>query len=417
MLIEWYGKNINMKILLLTQWFDPEPTFKGLAFAKELTKQGHEVEVLTGFPNYPQGKLYDGYKLKLFQKENIEGISVLRVPLYASHDNSAFKRVLNYASFAVSATLYGIFLTKKADVIYAYHPPLTVDMAALLIKLFRKTPVVLDIQDMWPDTLKATGMIGNEKLLNIVDSLCKVVYRYADHIVVLSPGFKQLLEKRNVAASKVSVIYNWCDESSLNSVSELSADNKQLLNNKFNIVFAGNMGKAQSLDAVIEVAQQLKSELEIQFVFVGQGTETQRLKQICKDNQLNNVKFIPQMPMQKVGAILRKADALLVYLRNDPLFEITIPSKMQAYMAIGKPIIIGVSGDASNLVQEADCGVVVTPEDTLSLKEGILKLYHLERDKAEEMANKAKIFYQSNLSITTGVKQFIDVFKKVSHKC
>ena len=417
MSIEWYGKNINMKILLLTQWFDPEPTFKGLAFAKELTKQGHEVEVLTGFPNYPQGKLYDGYKLKLFQKENIEGISVLRVPLYASHDNSAFKRVLNYASFAVSATLYGIFLTKKADVIYAYHPPLTVDMAALLIKLFRKTPVVLDIQDMWPDTLKATGMIGNEKLLNIVDSLCKVVYRYADHIVVLSPGFKQLLEKRNVAASKVSVIYNWCDESSLNSVSELSADNKQLLNNKFNIVFAGNMGKAQSLDTVIEVAQQLKSELEIQFVFVGQGTETQRLKQICKDNQLNNVKFIPQMPMQKVGAILRKADALLVYLRNDPLFEITIPSKMQAYMAIGKPIIIGVSGDASNLVQEADCGVVVTPEDTLSLKEGILKLYHLERDKAEEMANKAKIFYQSNLSITTGVKQFIDVFKKVSQKC
>lgn len=417
MSIELSGKNINMKILLLTQWFDPEPTFKGLAFAKELIKQGHEVEVLTGFPNYPQGKLYDGYKLKLFQKENIEGISVLRVPLYASHDNSAFKRVLNYASFAVSATLYGIFLTKKADVIYAYHPPLTVDMAALLIKLFRKTPVVLDIQDMWPDTLKATGMIGNEKLLNIVDSLCKVVYRYADHIVVLSPGFKQLLEKRNVAASKVSVIYNWCDESSLNSVSELSADNKQLLNNKFNIVFAGNMGKAQSLDTVIEVAQQLKSELEIQFVFVGQGTETQRLKQICKDNQLNNVKFIPQMPMQKVGAILRKADALLVYLRNDPLFEITIPSKMQAYMAIGKPIIIGVSGDASNLVQEADCGVVVTPEDTLSLKEGILKLYHLERDKAEEMANKAKIFYQSNLSITTGVKQFIDVFKKVSQKC
>ena len=417
MSIELSGKNINMKILLLTQWFDPEPTFKGLAFAKELIKQGHEVEVLTGFPNYPQGKLYDGYKLKLFQRENIDGVSILRVPLYPSHDNSAVKRVLNYASFAASATLYGIFLTKKADVIYAYHPPLTVDMAALLIKLFRRTPVVLDIQDMWPDTLKATGMIGNEKLLNIVDILCKVVYRYADHIVVLSPGFKRLLEKRNVAASKVSVIYNWCDESSLNSVSELSADNKQLLNNKFNIVFAGNMGKAQSLDTVIEVAQQLKSELEIQFVFVGQGTETQRLKQICKDNQLNNVKFIPQMPMKKVGAILRKADALLVYLRNDPLFEITIPSKTQAYMAIGKPIIIGVSGDASNLVQEADCGVVVTPEDTLSLKEGILKLYHLERNKAEEMANKAKIFYQSNLSITTGVKQFIDVFKKVSQKC
>ena len=417
MSIELSGKNINMKILLLTQWFDPEPTFKGLAFAKELIKQGHEVEVLTGFPNYPQGKLYDGYKLKLFQRENIDGVSVLRVPLYASHDNSAFKRVLNYASFAVSATLYGIFLTKKADVIYAYHPPLTVDMAALLIKLFRRIPIVLDIQDMWPDTLKATGMIGNEKLLNIVDILCKVVYRYADHIVVLSPGFKQLLEKRNVAASKISVIYNWCDESSLNLVSEISAENQQILDNKFNVVFAGNMGKAQSLDTVIEVAKQLKNESRIQFVFVGQGTETQRLKQICEDSQIDNVKFIPQMPMQKVGAILRKADVLLVYLRNDPLFEITIPSKTQASMAIGKPIIMGVSGDASNLMKEADCGVVVIPENSESLKTGILELYHLEKNKAEKLANNAKIFYQNNLSITSGVKKFIDIFKKVSQKC
>ncbi|MDC5554921.1 glycosyltransferase family 4 protein, partial [Acinetobacter baumannii] len=174
-----------MKILLLTQWFDPEPTFKGLAFAKELQRQGHEVEVLTGFPNYPGGKIYDGYKLKLYQREQIDGISILRVVLYPNHDNSALKRIFNYISFAFMAMLFGIFATKKADIIYAYHPPLTVGIAAVFIKFFRRIPIVYDIQDMWPDTLKATGMLNNQRLLNIIGSVCQLVYKFVDHIVVL----------------------------------------------------------------------------------------------------------------------------------------------------------------------------------------------------------------------------------------
>ena len=160
------------RILLITQWFDPEPTFKGILFAKELVSRGFEVEVITGFPNYPGGTLYDGYRVKFIQKEVIDGVFVTRVPLFPSHDKSKLGRVFNYLSFAFSSFLYGLFFSKRADVIYAYHPPLTVGISALIIKLFRRVPVVLDIQDMWPDTLRTTGMISNSRLLDFVSKAC-----------------------------------------------------------------------------------------------------------------------------------------------------------------------------------------------------------------------------------------------------
>ena len=156
------------RILLITQWFDPEPTFKGLLFAKELASRGFEVEVITGFPNYPGGILYDGFRIKLIQKEIIDDVLVTRVPLFPSHNKSKIGRAFNYLSFAFTSMIYGLFFSKQADVIYAYHPPLTVGISALVIKLFRRVPVVLDIQDIWPDSLKASGMITNSLLLNFI---------------------------------------------------------------------------------------------------------------------------------------------------------------------------------------------------------------------------------------------------------
>ena len=152
----------------MTQWFNPEPTFKGLLFAKELVSRGFEVEVITGFPNYPGGYLYDGYKLKVVQKEIVDGVFITRLPLYPSHDKSKLGRIANYLSFALSSLIYGLFFAKRANVIYAYHPPLTVGISAIVIKLFRRIPVILDSQDMWPDTLKATGMISNTYLLSFI---------------------------------------------------------------------------------------------------------------------------------------------------------------------------------------------------------------------------------------------------------
>ena len=168
-----------MKILLLTQWFDPEPTFKGLLFAKSLQDEGHEVEVLTGFPNYPGGKVYDGYKISIYEKEIVDGITIHRVPLYPSHDGSAVKRIFNYLSFAFSSFLIGLLKTRKIDVIYSYHPPLTTSLSALLLGLCKRVPFVVDIQDLWPDTLAATGMLNNKHVLKVVGSACQLVYKRA----------------------------------------------------------------------------------------------------------------------------------------------------------------------------------------------------------------------------------------------
>ena len=235
------------RVLLLTQWFDPEPTFKGIVFARELVRQGFEVEVLTGFPNYPGGKVYAGYRIKLLQREVIDGVQVTRVPLYPNHDQSAIKRVLNYASFAASSLFYGLFIARRADVIYAYHPPLTVGITAGLLRLFRRIPVVYDIQDMWPDTLRATGMITNPRALSVVAGVCQWVYRRVDHIAVLSPGFKRLLQQRGVPETKVDVIYNWADEAALTSPRGHPPASFPGPN-RLRILFAGNMGKAQALD-------------------------------------------------------------------------------------------------------------------------------------------------------------------------
>ena len=404
-----------MKILLLTQWFDPEPTFKGLAFAKELKRQGHDVQVLTGFPNYPGGKIYDGYKLKLYQREEVDGISILRVALYPNHDSSALKRIFNYISFAFMAILFGIFATRKADVIYAYHPPLTVGIAAIFIKLFRRTPIIYDIQDMWPDTLKATGMLNNNKILNLIGSVCNLVYRFVDHIVVLCPGFKQLLIERGVPKEKISVIYNWCDEQGLTQAKPAKLEYQQLMQNKFNIVFAGNMGKAQALDIILEVAKNLQNFPDIQFVFVGGGTETERLKQRSSIEGIPNAIFIPRMPMAEVGGILELSNLLLVHLKKDPLFEITLPSKTQAYMAMGKPILMAVAGDAAELVQKAQCGCIAISEDAASIQQAILEIYQLPASEQQKMGINARNFYIQELSLESGVKQFVSIFEKVKH--
>lgn len=403
---------MTTRILLLTQWFDPEPTFKGLVFARELVRQGFEVEVLTGFPNYPGGKVYPGYRIKWLQREVIDGVQVTRVPLYPDHGQSAIKRVLNYASFAASSLFYGLFMAKRADVIYAYHPPLTVGVTASLLRLLRRIPVVYDIQDMWPDTLRATGMINNPRALDLVTKVCEWVYRRVDHIVVLSPGFKRLLMERGVPASKLDVIYNWADEASLTAPKgHLPADFPGT--DRFRILFAGNMGKAQALDAVLDAATLLQERnSRVSFVMLGGGVEVNRLKQRAAELQLGNVVFLPPVPMTEVGTMLNAADALLVHLRKDPLFEITIPSKTQAYMAVGKPLLMAVDGDAAALVQQSGGGLVAESENANSIAQAAESMAEMTSTQLEELGLKAKIYYKNQLSLEVGTHKFSKIFKQ-----
>lgn len=400
-----------MKILIITQWFDPEPTFKGLLFAKKLSDEGNEVEVVTGFPNYPGGKIYEGYKMKPYETQEIEGVKVHRVALYPSHDSSGLKRALNYISFGISSFIFSLIKIRKADVIYAYHPPLTTSIFACFIGKIKRTPVVLDIQDLWPDTLKATGMLNNRTALKIASWFCNITYKLSNHIVVLSPGFKKRLVERGVRNDKIDVIYNWSDEKNLNRI---FIEKTKLPRDAFNIVFAGNLGVAQGLPSIIDAAKLLdEKNIAINIIFVGSGIAKKASTKKVKEESISNVIFIPRVPMSEIGGILSQADALLVHLIKDELFSITIPSKLQTYMSIGKPIIIGVEGDAQELVAQSRCGLICESDNPSSIAECFERMAKMENIELQNMGNNAKNHYDEKLSLSVGVAKFLDVFKRV----
>ncbi|AMK30011.1 glycosyltransferase family 4 protein [Pseudomonas mosselii] len=404
---------MTVRVLLLTQWFDPEPTFKGLVFARELVARGFDVEVLTGFPNYPGGKLYPGYRMRLIQREVIDGVKVTRLPLYPSHGQSGLGRVLNYASFAASSLLYGLFGARRPDVIYAYHPPLTVGLSAAFIRLLRRVPVVYDIQDMWPDTLRASGMFSNEKAIALVGRVCDWVYRRVDQLVVLSPGFKRLLIERGVTAEKIDVIYNWCAEDMI-CAPTAPAPSGFPPPGRLRVLFAGNMGKAQALDALIDAAGLLKAAAaNVTLVMLGGGVEVTRLRALVEERDLDNVVFLPAVPMDQVGPYLANADALLVHLKQDPLFTITIPSKTQAYMAAGRPILMAVEGDAAALVRESGCGVVAEWENPQALATAIQTMCELDADQRQVMGENGRAYYLQHLSLAAGVTRFAEHFQRL----
>jgi colanic acid biosynthesis glycosyl transferase WcaI len=408
----------DMKILFIIQWFQPEPALKGLPFARELVKLGHEVQVLTGYPNYPGGRIYEGYRVRFFQREVMEGVSVLRVPLYPSHDGSSVRRIANYLSYAFSASVMGPWVIDRADVAYVYHPPATTYLPASAVKLFRRIPLVYDIQDFWPDSLAASGMFKNRFGLWLVDQYCRTFYKVANKITVLSPGFKQKLIDKGLPPEKIEVVYNWCDDSQI-----LSADrdsklaDKLGLTGKFNVIFAGNMGKVQALETVLKAAQILSSTCpRVQFVLVGDGVDLDNLKQKTKQMGLGNVLFIPRMSPSEVGKVLVLADVLLVHLMKDPLFRITIPSKIQAYMAVGKPILAAVPGDAADLIEQAQAGLFCEPENPPLMAEAVRQFCEMPAERLAEMGTRGKDFYFNRMALKAGAKRFEEIFQSVARK-
>lgn len=395
-----------MRILLLTQWFDPEPAFKGLPFARKLIERGHEVEVLTGFPNYPEGKLYHGYRLRIWQKESVEGVSVVRVPLYPSHDRLVLRRAWNYLSFAVTATLLGPALVRRPDIIYAYHPPGTVGLPALALGRWFGVPVVYDVQDLWPDAITATGMLPNGFAIRLLDQFCRFVYRHADRVVVLSPGFCRALIERGVNADRLSVIYNWAPERQSVPAGIRFPDGK------FRVVFAGNIGIVQGLDAVLDAAALCAVAAPgVEFHFVGSGIDGDRLRQRAVKMRLANVRFLEWQAHGVIQTILETADALLVHLKDVPLFAVTIPSKTQAYLAAGRPIVMAVRGDAADLVMQAGAGILAEPDNPESIAAAVQQLAETTEGDRARMGQAGKGFYERELSIDRAVDKFDSVFR------
>jgi len=406
-----------MRILFLTQWFDPEPgAIRGLPLARWLAGRGHDVQVVTGFPNYPGGKLYPGYSLPWPLREIRDGIPILRVPLYPDHSHSAIGRVANYLSFMVSAGTLGAALAGPADVLYVYHPPPTVGLAGLVFKALRRLPVVYHIADMWPESAVDSGMLGCGRLRRFAESwlarTCSLLYRNAESITVLSRGFRQLLLERGVPGEKIHVVYNWTAEEIFRPLPREEALARELgLAGRFNVIYAGNHGAFQGLDTLIAAVNELRDIPEIQIVLIGEGQEKESLMRLARDTNASNVRFLTSRPYDLMPQINALADALVIHLRDFPFFASTIPSKTQVAMASGRPVLMAVRGEAADVIRTSGAGLVTEPENPAALADAIRLLYRLSAEEREAMGRRGREFYLREMSLERGGLQMEGLFE------
>ncbi len=401
-----------MRILILSQWYAPEPDYKVHRLARELVARGHVVTAITGLPNYPSGTLYPGYRIRWRQWEHRDGVRVLRVPLYPDHSQSSGKRILNYLSFAASASLLGPLFCGPADVMWVYHPPLTVGIPAWWIGLLRRIPFIYEIQDMWPETIAATGMMSNSTAIHALGQLARGVYRQARMITVISPGFKRNLVAKGVPADKIDVMYNWADEDIYRPVPrDRSFAERFGLQDRFNVIFAGNMGRAQAMENVLAAAALLRDLTAVQFVLIGDGIDVPLLQKRAAEQGLANVRFIGRQPTEQMPDFFAWADALLVHLKRDPLFEITVPGKLTAYLACGRPILCTVPGDASEMVQDAGAGLICPPEDPAMLAQTVRTLFAMRAEEREAMAQSGRQAFLTNYTRARSVERYEQLFQ------
>lgn len=332
------------------------------------------------------------------------GIVVHRVPLYPSHDANVVRRFANYASFAVSASLAGSVVATNADLTYIYHPPASAALPGIVRRLLLGIPYVLEIQDLWPDSLLASGVAGRGLVVKILGRYCDITYRTASRIIVSSPGMKAMLAARNVPSDKIETIYNWCHEEALSTLRQVPELGEASLQGRFNVLFAGNLGPAQDLLTLLEAARITRDECpEVQYLVAGAGLVEDELRRSIDSQSLGNVRMLGQLEPAQVAWLMTKADALLVLLRDEPLFAASIPSKTQAYLFAGRPILLGVRGDAADLVARASAGICFTPGDPRALVRAINELLAASSEKRAQMGSAGRSFYQAQLSREAGM--------------
>lgn len=392
-----------LRIAYITQWFDPEPNIlKGVAFVQPLQAAGHQVTVITGFPNYPEGRIYAGYRLRPIQHEIIDGVRLVRLPLYPSHDQSSVRRSLNYLSFFISVFAYLALNRSRFDLAYVYHPPITVALAAALLKI----PFVLDVQDLWPDTIAATGMRGASRLQRALGACCRFVYARAAAIATQSEGIRTALIGRGVPAEKITVIRNWADPQF-----------ERILGRKgesgpFTLVYGGNLGRAQQLGNLVEAAAILQWERPgIAIKLYGSGIDETELRKTVAMRGLANIQFAGRVSAAEMVEEFAKGDALLLHLGDDPLFAITIPSKTQVYLALGRPIVAAVKGETAEILRQSGAAIVAPPANPAALAEAIKDMADLPQARKVAMGRAGAEFYATHFSFSHGVARTLELLE------
>ncbi len=360
-----------------------------------LRELGNTVQVLTGFPSYPYGRLYPGYRMRLVQREIYQGIEVVRIPFYGNYSKSKLKRGINYLSFALSGSLLGPALIARPERILVYqNSPITMAVPALAIKAAHGGRFFLWVQDLWPETLESLGVIKSRGLLRLMELLVRVIYSRCDRILVQSPRFVRFVAERGVPEDRIVYLPNWaediyqvmaCDEAFLRA-EDLTAG--------FKVLFAGNIGAAQNVSLLLEVAEKLREYPEIRFIVVGDGSEFPFVRERARRRGLQNVVFKGRQPVEKMPKYFAAADSLLVQLKMNSVFEATIPSKLQSYMACGRPILAALSGSGAEIVSEARAGVVCRPDDVGALAEAVLTMWRMKREEREQMGMNARKYYE-----------------------
>ncbi|UXE66814.1 MAG: glycosyltransferase family 4 protein [Chryseotalea sp. WA131a] len=403
------------KILYISQYYDPEqPSVRWQSLTEGLVKRGYEVQVLTSFPSYPHGRVFPGYKTKLFQRDTLNGVEILRVPSFPSKDKSIVKRMITYLSFSISACLIGIFVVRRPAVIMAYHPPATVSIPVLFFKTIYRIPATYDIQDMWPDTLFHSGVMSENWVSRAIGGYMKVVYKSVNHLSVITEGFFAQLVERGVSPAKMSVIHNWAIDTGDGLIDESVTDR---FKERTTILFAGTMGKAQSLNAVVDAFERFQQlgypKDTLGLYFLGMGTERDELASRCENKNIENVYFWDLVPPNQVKSYLLAADVLLVHLKNSPLFKITVPGKFQTYCSMGKPILSGVGGEVERMVKNSNCGWTFEPENVDELCECFVKIVGCPVEEFSTKGEAAKLLYATTFEKEAAIDRFDDALRQL----
>ena len=388
-----------MKILIVTQYFWPE-NFRINDLVLGLKERGHEVRVLTGMPNYPGGQIFTGYSLfKPFKEIYEDDIPVFRLPLIPRGNGTRLRLIFNYLSFVISGCLLGpLRRLGPVDLIFIYEPsPITVCLPALLLKKLKSAPVMFWMQDLWPESLSATGAVRSEKILKMVDMLVRFIYKGCDRILVQSRAFFQPIKRQGGDSSRSLYFPNSAEELYQPVILEKDAPERALMPKGFCVTFAGNIGAAQDFGTILNAAEILKDHREINWVIIGDGRMFPWVKsQIIERNLMQTVHLLGRYPVEAMPRFFALSDALLVTLKKEPIFSLTIPSKIQSYLACAKPIIAALDGEGARIVKEADAGLTCPAENPEALAEAVLEMYRMPQSERQVMGTRGRTYFNSH---------------------
>lgn len=402
-----------MRILIITQYFWPE-NFKINVLALELKNKGHEVCVLTGLPNYPNGKILGNYSFWKNNDEEWNGIKIFRSKLIPRFSGKGVNLFFNYISFAFFSSIKLLFkIKKKPDLIFVYEPsPITVGIPAIVGKMkFKNIPIYFWVQDLWPDSLKDTGALKNKHILNFVDKLTRFIYKKSDIILVQSEAFTEYIVKQGVLAINIKYFPNPTEN--FYKVTEIKKEYSKLFPKGFNLLFAGNIGEAQSFDTLISAAHKLKElHYPIFWNIFGDGRAKDHFKRKVFELNLDETFiFKGSFESEEMPNLFACSDALIVSLKKSKIFSLTIPAKVQSYLACGKPIIGSIDGEGAKILNQSKAGLVSDAEDVDNLVKNIIKLYNLNEIERLTLGLNGRAYYEREFAMEKLVDKLENIFK------